>query len=78
MMFDGETSRWMMRSGRPRESTAECAACSAAPTSAQIYAACSGGIGFFFARQRSRTVRMSLPSTCSIAMKYSPCARANS
>ena len=28
-MFDGDTSRWMIRSGRPRESTAECAACSA-------------------------------------------------
>jgi len=78
MMFDGETSRWMMRSGRLRLSTAECAACSAAPASAVMYAECSGGIGFFLVRQRSRTVRMSLPSTCSIAMKYSPCAVANS
>ncbi len=34
MMFDGDTSRWTIRSGRRRASTAVCAACSALATSA--------------------------------------------
>ena len=55
-----------------------CAACSAAAISAPTYAAWFGGIGRLFCRQRSRMARRSLPSTCSMAMKYSPCALANS